>query len=639
MKFLTFLSAAALACTSVLAHPLSESSPLEKRQQTNVPLVTPSGSTYPRLEIRQLKDTKPNQWTLLVLALNRWMGTSGQNSYFGISGIHGVPRVNYNNVGQCSSCGGADGYCTHDSVHFPAWHRLYVALFEQEFLKVAKSIANEFPDSTRASMVAAANQLRWPYWDWAAKPPAGRPALPAIVTDVTVTVNGPKGSQTFTNPFFRYDFKSNEQSQMYYSPFTSWTRSYRYPTSNNANAVSNTQASINAIAQNRANLQDQIYQLFTNCKQYLYFSNDDAGSSSSACSNSLEGIHNTIHNLAGGPGTSTVSGGHMTFLATAAFDPIFWLHHCNVDRYFALWQGLNPNEYGASQVAPHGTWTIAQGSTQNVNSPLTPFKKADGSFWNTNDVRSTTNTFKYTYPEFANSDGSASAIRGYVNRLYGPSATATAGSSKRDAVPQVSDAASAAYSSSVSSAAASTAKASSQAADVLPGNPLAASNGSLYQYVANVQTPRYTLNGTYNVLVFNGKPASEDPSTWQADPKLIGTMGVLAQPGKTDHDLICAGSIPLTRTLQNMVGGILSSLAEIIVAPYLTKNLEWRIAQNGKSIDTGTVDGFVVSVVASSAQPPADPNDFPEYSPFLPLLGVTKGQSGGANSTQVQSIS
>ncbi|MFH5822696.1 tyrosinase family protein [Georgenia sp. AZ-5] len=31
-------------------------------------------------------------------------------------------------------------------------------------------------------------------------------------------------------------------------------------------------------------------------------------------------------------------GGHMTFPATAVNDPVFWLHHCNVDRLWAIWQ-------------------------------------------------------------------------------------------------------------------------------------------------------------------------------------------------------------------------------------------------------------------------------------------------------------
>jgi hypothetical protein len=32
----------------------------------------------------------------------------------------------------------------------------------------------------------------------------------------------------------------------------------------------------------------------------------------------------------------------MGSVATAAFDPIFWLHHANVDRQWAIWQKLNP---------------------------------------------------------------------------------------------------------------------------------------------------------------------------------------------------------------------------------------------------------------------------------------------------------
>jgi tyrosinase len=37
----------------------------------------------------------------------------------------------------------------------------------------------------------------------------------------------------------------------------------------------------------------------------------------------FESVHDTIHNTIG-------SDGHMSFLAIAAFDPIFWLHHAYV---------------------------------------------------------------------------------------------------------------------------------------------------------------------------------------------------------------------------------------------------------------------------------------------------------------------
>lgn len=68
---------------------------------------------------------------------------------------------------------------------------------------------------------------------------------------------------------------------------------------------------------------------------------------------SLEGLHNQYHGLIGG------NGGHMSEVPTAAFDPIFWLHHAyvysyshiglyftdsidrNIDRYFAIWQATH----------------------------------------------------------------------------------------------------------------------------------------------------------------------------------------------------------------------------------------------------------------------------------------------------------
>ncbi|EME44704.1 hypothetical protein DOTSEDRAFT_72233 [Dothistroma septosporum NZE10] len=638
MRFLAAVSAISVAFTSVSAHiaaPAQDAPTLEERQNGILVTSGAGGSTvYPRYEIRQMKDNYPNQYTLLVLAMEQWKARSqsDQTGYFQISGIHGVPRVNYNNVGQCSSCAGSDGYCTHDSILFPSWHRVYVAHFEQEFLKVVKTIAASYPaGNARTTMQNAANVMRWPYWDWAAKPPSGRPTLPKIVSDYSVTVNAPSGSRTFNNPLFRYDFTDN--SGLVYTPFTTWQRTYRYPSSNSANAASDTQSCINAFDNVQRSLQDQVYSLFTQCKDYAHFSNDNADSSSTQCSNSLEGIHNTVHGVAGGPGSSSVSAGHMTYLPTAAFDPVFWLHHCNVDRIFAMWQRINPNSYGGSQTAPHNTWTIAQGSTQNAGSNLTPFyKNTNGQFWTTNDVKDWAGTFKYTYPEFADSDGSAAAINNYINGLYSPNAAKTAGSSKREAMPQVSDLSSIASSLNTSVLHGIT----NPLADALASNPLAANNGSLYQYVANINTPRYKLGGSYSIYCFTGKPGSEDPTTWATAKNLAGTMGVLSQPGMSDSNVIVAGSIPLTTSLQSLFsGGVLAGLTEAIIAPFLAANLNWRVlGPAGNSVDPGTIDGFVFSVVTSTAQQPSDASSLPVFSPFINLIDVTKDQSGGANSTE-----
>ncbi|TKA78166.1 hypothetical protein B0A55_03895 [Friedmanniomyces simplex] len=597
---------------------------IEKRQSSVVTTTGASGTAiYPRLEVRQMFNTKPNQWTLLILAMQAFQAQpqSSATSYYQIAGIHGVPRQNYNGVGQCSTCSDADGYCTHDSVLFPGWHRAYMALFEQQFLSVVNQIAASYPSSQQAAMKGAASTMRFPFWDWAARPAPNLPTFPNIVSQKMVTVNGPSGSTTIINPLFRHDFA--DPSQMYYSPFVNWQVTLRYPNSDANTASSVESSATSAFDSIRPSMQDQVYQLFSTCSDYLHFSNDDAGSSTTSCSNSLEGIHNTIHTTAGGPGTNTISGGHMTYLATAAFDPVFWLHHCNVDRLFAMWQTQYPNSYGASQAAPHDSWTIASGSTQNADSPLEPFyKDTNGNFWTTNQVKNWNTTFHYTYPEFSDSDGSKRAIASYINKLYGPSATATAGSSKRTAGPEPV-------------AAAEAMATPAPVLDSRASSPLQAANGSLFQYVANIQTPRYALNGSYYVFLFNGEPASELPSEWITDAHLIGPMGVLAQAKQTSHDLIAGGSVPLTRSMTTAVNaGGLSDLSEAAAVPYLKDNLRWRVAgPNGTEVDPGSIVGFEIAVFASTAAPPPDQYELPEWSAFIPLVDITVDKSGGANST------
>jgi tyrosinase len=63
------------------------------------------------------------------------------------------------------------------------------------------------------------------------------------------------------------------------------------------------------------------------------------------CSNLDQNLHGNVHvNVGAQPPQSDLG---MTFVPTAANDPIFWLHHCNIDRIWASWNkagGLNPND-------------------------------------------------------------------------------------------------------------------------------------------------------------------------------------------------------------------------------------------------------------------------------------------------------
>jgi tyrosinase len=73
-------------------------------------------------------------------------------------------------------------------------------------------------------------------------------------------------------------------------------------------------------------------------------------------SDAFERIHDNIHGWTGGISAQGV-GGDMGVVATSAYDPIFWVHHCMIDRVWYLWQlrnGVNniPAEYMDVILAP-----------------------------------------------------------------------------------------------------------------------------------------------------------------------------------------------------------------------------------------------------------------------------------------------
>ena len=84
-------------------------------------------------------------------------------------------------------------------------------------------------------------------------------------------------------------------------------------------------------------IQSETFKMFTNLHDYESFSCVSPGGQAETANN-IESIHNTIHYSVGGYG-------HMTYPEVAAFDPVFWFHHANVDRLFAMWQTLNPDTY------------------------------------------------------------------------------------------------------------------------------------------------------------------------------------------------------------------------------------------------------------------------------------------------------
>jgi tyrosinase len=152
-----------------------------------------------------------------------------------------------------------------------------------------------------------------PYWDWTA-PEAQVNGLPKAYTAETYDDTSGKSQ---ANPLFQsvITFKGTEYNQ----------------TSRDPGALSTLKTLVKQVA--KAQIQ----------KTYVSYSP------------ALENPHNGLHGFVGGT---------MGIIPYAAYDPIFWAHHANIDRLFSEWQAahpdvLPPDSIMTTALAPFGM-TVSQ---------------------------------------------------------------------------------------------------------------------------------------------------------------------------------------------------------------------------------------------------------------------------------------
>ena len=87
---------------------------------------------------------------------------------------------------------------------FTTWHRPYLVLLEQVLHEEALRIAGEFTGTERERYLAAADDLRLPYWDWASEE-----EIPSVVLAQTINVIKPNGPTDIANPLFSYAFQQS----------------------------------------------------------------------------------------------------------------------------------------------------------------------------------------------------------------------------------------------------------------------------------------------------------------------------------------------------------------------------------------------------------------------------------------------
>ncbi|PWY95168.1 Di-copper centre-containing protein [Aspergillus sclerotioniger CBS 115572] len=381
-------------------------------------------------------NSKRIQLTLFVEALTALQNTdyTEKLSYFRLAGIHSAPWTEWDGVpGRPYNPDHPDnegrGFCVHGNYTFPTWHRAYLALYEQVLSEAMVRFINQshVPAQVKEEWLNEAKQWRLPYWDFARfpkhqldGPEADELRLPILATMpmVTVSVIGRQDKIRRPNPLYRFcmDIPMGELQHPYQItaqlssgvtlPFDQCQSTTKYGLMAGYNEGiwsdggqdwqrANLALNEHPWYQNMyawdllPTLQDSTFRLLTTpLENWGIFSStkwhDDRDIDILPTNYmNIEAIHNNVHNWVGGfmfrrPEQHDLKlwgVGHMSNVPVAAFDPIFWLHHCNIDRLTAIWQSLNPDKW------------FDDDSQQSRNDDLKPFHKDNNAFYKSDDVR------------------------------------------------------------------------------------------------------------------------------------------------------------------------------------------------------------------------------------------------------------
>ncbi|KAF8901474.1 tyrosinase [Gymnopilus junonius] len=568
----------------------------------------PLGGAPNRMEINNfVKHEK--FFSLYVQALNIMQTKGTQDdpaSFFQIGGIHGIPYVPWDGVtGQKSldPNSNAAGYCNHGNVLFPTWHRPYVALFEQLVQQHAKEVAATYTVDC-AAWLQAADELRQPYWDWATNsvPPD------EVVALQQVTITGPHGHKiTVDNPIYSYKFHPIDPS--FPPTFQNRKSTIRYPTSDAADATVDVAKLKATLLSHQSTYTTNTYNMLTQVHTWPAFSNDTAGGDDTTA-NSLEAIHNIIHFGIGGPG------GHMSDVSMAGFDPVFFLHHCNVDRMLSLWSALNAGVWVSQGDSKDGTIIIPPNSQIDQATALTPFRTGNDTFWASSGVEDTAK-LGYTYPDFDgldmnNPDAVFTAIGNLVNQKYGVSVS---GDLPSPAPPTPAP-----------------------APPHGPGHHVphhgqvrhAPPHHGFQDWTARIEFKKYEVGQSFSVLLFLGVPP-EDPKQWNVCSNFAGTyvafvnsMAEQCANCVNNAEVVVEGYVHLNNAIAKH--SRLDSLDPEVVEPYLTKALHWRVQKvDGEPVDLRSLEVSVFSTPLS--YPPG--SMFPVAGARCRRGGITHGRPGG----------
>ncbi|KAI0782912.1 common central domain of tyrosinase-domain-containing protein [Abortiporus biennis] len=345
-----------------------------------------------------------------------------------IGGIHGVPYSKWSGDPSgpdapvdANSWG---GYCFHSCSLFPTWHRVVMLTIEQAISEAAHKIleANRgrLQHAEYQKWKISADKLRFPFWDWSTRAEENS-GLPKVFSDSSVDILGWDGKKYTLSPNPLESFTFNQipadaPDNIANTHFTTWKRTYRWadPASKDPNhpveqydklnlALTGAPPTPEIQTLNVSGLRSKLNSMFSYPlhaddpkNKPLYWNNfsnvgDGTGPVRFTYA-SLEDPHNKMHLDIGGYGD-------MAYVEIAGFDPIFYFHHCNIDRLYSLWEYIYPDYWlgegwinSKGELVPFtdatGSYQLAADKPIDQNSDLAPFRKGDGKkYWNSVDTR------------------------------------------------------------------------------------------------------------------------------------------------------------------------------------------------------------------------------------------------------------
>lgn len=382
-----------------------------------------------RHSVRELQEMRSAGNTVpLDNLVKAWKGIKDlpykdKQSFFMLGGYHGEPFEGPHQADPTYW----GGYCNHANVLFPTWHRIYVRKVELALQSIVPGVM-------------------LPYWDETSEQSLIE-GIPSVLTDENYTFsNGDEIKNPLRSFVFPIDIvdPTTGATNMYTKP--AGYETVRYPlsglvgTPEAAASTATHNAQFTSYDEQQKLLNTNIVNWlkgtdgkghditteFEDCldaPNYTAFSNTQSASAwnkkkSGKVVVALENPHNDIHLAVGGfeiPGQNfddiPGANGDMGENNTAGLDPIFFFHHCNVDRMFWLWQVKNGHTDSLEIIEGFPGATNAYNNTQGqgpaegqtddenltLSTPLKPFQHENGVSYTSNDVINTETQLGITY--------------------------------------------------------------------------------------------------------------------------------------------------------------------------------------------------------------------------------------------------